>query len=168
LGSSSHTLSLPMRSDCQAVRSFSPSARKLAKSLTSFAAARMSCATGPVAPMWSTRQAHVGRAALRSAPRKAQCFWRPRPSKSQGKQSQGRSSPLSRWCRREETCPTAKGPAATATEGSPAAAWSKQTASDGPQTRTAVSAGFNRPIGCVSALNIPPLCQLNLATSGRR
>ena len=39
---------ISMRSDCQAMRSFKPSARKLAESRISFAAACMSCATGPL------------------------------------------------------------------------------------------------------------------------
>ena len=41
---------ISIRSDCQAMRSFKPSARKLADSRVSFTAACMSCVTGPVRP----------------------------------------------------------------------------------------------------------------------
>src|ERR1700693_3596584 len=60
------------------------------------------------------------------------------------------------------------GKSAMAIEGSCAVAWSKHTASDSAQIRTDVSAGFNRPIDGVSALNVPPFCRRNLTTSGHR
>ena len=60
------------------------------------------------------------------------------------------------------------GKSATAIDGSCAVAWSKHTASNSAQIRTDVSAGFNRPIDGVSALNVPPFCRLNLPTSGHR
>ena len=84
---------ISIRSDCQAMRSFKPSARKLAESRISSAAACMSCATGPLllrsfhAPARASSHSASARSPRRTVARaqKARYFLRPRPSRLRAK-----------------------------------------------------------------------------------